>query len=533
MVVRLVISEICNDGIDNDGDGLIDCQDQEDCGASMYCESDCGDGVDNDGDGFYDYYDGDCLANPDNPNNYIVPQSNCSVSASGSGFSMQVANSSANKTSAAYGMPMVADVDNDGTPEVITTNAQNGNIFILDGADLSTIEYQSDHGSNTFGYPTVGDVDGDGFGELFLGDINGNIKAYNHDLSSYWGSKSSAFTTNGRVLGLADFDLDGQAELYQVNEIRDATTGEVLIAGSHGTTLYPSANNWEKELNAVPVAIDILPDAACTDCKGLELVVGHIIYSVDLAGGKLTEVMNMNDATTLPADYRAGGYYPKHAGWSGQTYSSTSIADFNSDGYLDVLMGGTTGDENGPTSVFFWDVQNSEVKMFVVARLGSAINGAVRGNFKDLNGNNCDNGDQCTWRRGASALTVANIDNDPELEVAFVSGSSLYALNQNFELAWANHDQFWESSSGFTGTTVFDFDGDGASEIIYRDEINLYIVDGLTGMIVSNLTDGTFCSSQTQADYPIVADVDGDGETEIIVSCGQARKYLWLYFSWH
>jgi hypothetical protein len=518
------VGEICGDGIDNDGDGLIDCQDRDDCGASTLCENDCGDGVDNDGDGFYDYYDGDCLSDPDNPNDYIVIQPDCEARPVGNLFSIQTADSSANQTSAAFGMPMVADVDNDGTPEVITTNSQNGNIYILDGSDLSVIEHQADHGSNTFAYPTVGDVDGDGLGEIFIVDQSGKIKAYNNDLSSYWGTKTSVYTKYGRVLGLADFDLDGNAELYQVNEIRDATTGNVLVAGSHGSTMYPSANNWETELNTAPVAIDMLPDAACADCQGLELVVGHIIYSVDLAGGKLTEQFNMDDATTLPADYRAGGYHPKYAGWGGQSYSTTSIVDYNSDGFLDVIVGGTTGDQNGPTSVFFWDVQNSEVKMFIVARDGSTINGGIKGTFKDLNGGGCGNGEQCTWSRGVGTLNVANIDNDPELEVTFMSGSSLYALDQDFNLEWANHDQFWESSSGFTGTTVFDFDGDGASEVIYRDEINLYIVDGISGNIISGLLDGSFCSSQTQGDYPIVADVDGDGETEIIVSCGQARN---------
>nr|WKN36295.1 gliding motility-associated C-terminal domain-containing protein [Tunicatimonas sp. TK19036] len=519
--------EICNDGIDNDGDGLIDCQDRDEisgCKASVFCENDCGDGIDNDGDGFYDYYDGDCLADPDNPNNYIVTQPDCEAFPVGNVFSIQTADSSANRTSAAFGMPMVADVDNDGTPEVITTNSDNGNIFVLNGADLSDIESQTDHGSTAYGYPTVGDVDGDGFGEIFVVDFNGRIKAYNHDLSNYWGTKTSAFTGNGRVLGLADFNLDGQAELYQVNEIRDATTGNVLIAGSHGTSKYPSANNWETELNAAPVAIDILPNGACTDCQGLELVVGHIIYSVDIAGGKLTEVLNMDNAATLAADYRSGGYHPKYAGWSGQTYSATSIADYNGDGFLDVVMGGTTGNQNGPTSVFFWDLQNDEVKMFIVSRLGSTINGGIKGNFRDLNNGGCGNSEQCTWMRGVGTLNIANIDNDPELEITFMSGSSLYALDQDMNLEWANHDQFWESSSGFTGTTVFDFDGDGASEIIYRDEINLYIVDGISGQIVSGLLDGSFCSSQTQGDYPIVADVDGDGETEIIVSCGQARN---------
>jgi len=52
--------EICNDGIDNDGDGLIDCDDCEDCFASIDCDDNDGDGIsdvcdlDDDNDGIPD-----------------------------------------------------------------------------------------------------------------------------------------------------------------------------------------------------------------------------------------------------------------------------------------------------------------------------------------------------------------------------------------------------------------------------------------------------------------------------------------------
>ena len=52
----------CGDGVDNDGDGDIDCDDS-DCASQQICnESDCTDGVDNEGDGLIDCDDPDCAA---------------------------------------------------------------------------------------------------------------------------------------------------------------------------------------------------------------------------------------------------------------------------------------------------------------------------------------------------------------------------------------------------------------------------------------------------------------------------------------
>ena len=56
-------TEICDDGIDNDVDGLTDCFDPDCVGAPNCFEGDtatCGDGIDNDGDGATDCADADC-----------------------------------------------------------------------------------------------------------------------------------------------------------------------------------------------------------------------------------------------------------------------------------------------------------------------------------------------------------------------------------------------------------------------------------------------------------------------------------------
>ena len=58
--------EDCHNGVDDDGDGLVDCHDP-DCAGVPGCEGVevCGDCIDNDGDGLADYDDPDCCAAPE------------------------------------------------------------------------------------------------------------------------------------------------------------------------------------------------------------------------------------------------------------------------------------------------------------------------------------------------------------------------------------------------------------------------------------------------------------------------------------
>ncbi|MBN1656406.1 MAG: hypothetical protein JXA30_21735 [Deltaproteobacteria bacterium] len=53
--------EVCDDRIDNDSDGLVDCADSS-CMNDAACPEDCGDGVDNDFDTYIDCYDPDCIS---------------------------------------------------------------------------------------------------------------------------------------------------------------------------------------------------------------------------------------------------------------------------------------------------------------------------------------------------------------------------------------------------------------------------------------------------------------------------------------
>lgn len=69
-----------------------------------------------------------------------------------------------------------------------------------------------------------------------------------------------------------------------------------------------------------------------------------------------------------------------------------------------------------------------------------------------------------------------------------------------------------DDSSQVTGSSVFDFNGDGAAEVVYNDECRFRVYDGLSGDVWVREPS----ESRTRIEYPIVADVDNDGNAEIV-----------------
>jgi hypothetical protein len=69
-----------------------------------------------------------------------------------------------------------------------------------------------------------------------------------------------------------------------------------------------------------------------------------------------------------------------------------------------------------------------------------------------------------------------------------------------------------------SGASVFDFDGDTRSEVVYADQCYLRILNGLTGDVLFSVPR----SSTTRFDYPLIVDSDGDGHTEIVTAANDA-----------
>jgi hypothetical protein len=77
-------------------------------------------------------------------------------------------------------------------------------------------------------------------------------------------------------------------------------------------------------------------------------------------------------------------------------------------------------------------------------------------------------------------------------------------------ILWAKLSQDYSSSE--TGSSIFDFNGDGASEVVYRDECYMRVYDGSSGSVLFSAP----ASSGTGQEYPVVADVSGTFTTQIV-----------------
>jgi hypothetical protein len=147
----------------------------------------------------------------------------------------------------------------------------------------------------------------------------------------------------------------------------------------------------------------------------------------------------------------------------------------------------------------------------------------------------------CEWDRKAfgGQPTIADFDGDGDNEIAN-AGACYYSVfyfdesdGDTFKRFALTETKDWSSAS--TGSTVFDFNGDGSGHVVFGDEQALYVWrldDTATNpwdRLVEVLRDDNH-KSWTIHEYPLVADVDGDGKAEIVATnCYIQHQYDDVY----
>jgi len=83
-------------------------------------------------------------------------------------------------------------------------------------------------------------------------------------------------------------------------------------------------------------------------------------------------------------------------------------------------------------------------------------------------------------------------------------------------IAWSRQTQ--DISSNVTGSSIFDFEADGESEVVYGDECFTRVYNGRTGDVLFS----QYRSSCTWYENPIIADVDGNFRADLVTPSNKA-----------
>ena len=117
--------------------------------------------------------------------------------------------------------------------------------------------------------------------------------------------------------------------------------------------------------------------------------------------------------------------------------------------------------------------------------------------------------------------TVADYDGDGQPEIGVASYSYYFVMESDLTELW--RAPVSDGSSNQTGSSVYDFDGDGYAEVVYAGELNLWIYSGVDGTVRLQETSQDSC---TTLEYPITVDVDGDGQIEIVLVDGNGIRVV-------
>jgi|GEM_PF-4984641 len=395
--------------------------------------------------------------------------------------------------------PMVVDIDGDGITEIVSCKWPGVcNPFLSDGfvvidgrngaikGTISTVTY------STYGQPiTIADINNDRKCEIMLLDMDNYAYCYSYNGALLW---RSSFSLGARFIPqLCDFNHDGLPELVFGKYIFNAQSGALLhkidsysayngYGAPHG--IDPNGNSKELTAYYLTALMDIDGDGQCEICAGNTIYDIYLSNFTDSVGNR-SAILHQVLGLSAISEY------------DGQTI----VVDFDNDGDLDVCVLGLSHDlrKTAPkptVSVYVWEGQTNDIIAY----------------YQFIS-----SGDESSTWTGPSIPYCGDLDGDGLPEITF-SIKGMGMMSFKYDASAPNHMLLRHNYAPFSetcGYTVFDFNADGKSEIVYRGAYTLSIIDGET---LANLCSPIEAFSGTIAEYPVVADVNGDGVAEIVVN---------------
>lgn len=396
------------------------------------------------------------------------------------------------------GTPVVADVDLDGVPDVAFvayagSGLDNGRVFVIDGATgmtkhaipKATIEARgvasvavgnldSDPELEIVGYARAGTA----IGVYVLDNLASTPTVHCH-------TNATNISAGGGTVSLANVNADPFPEIILGGIVVDKDCN-VLFNARAGTGLTGTAAN-------MPQAIGCNSNGCLTGIADLDGDpdqdgAGHPLP--ELVGGAMAYRFNKTTNTW-------GVYWDRRADATLKEDGFVAIADVDTSSpgpEVVVVSNGKVFVRNGRTgAVIPFD---TNVPSATIGGLGGAPT------IADFDGD----GRVEFAAAGNAAYRVYDLDCKTTRDPVYCT-----APGTTVGVLWEKTTQ--DLSSSNTGSSVFDFQGDGAAEVVYNDECYLRVYDGSTGDVLMQYEN----SSRTGIEYPIVVDVDGDKRSEFIV----------------
>jgi hypothetical protein len=354
----------------------------------------------------------------------------------------------------------------------VRKNPWNGGLQWVD-ADLAGLEY----GVLQTGDATTGSLE---VTQVFL-TVGHVVKLWESD-DPRGGAPSGDAYTGGQPT-IVDLDRDGLAEVLVGRVVLDGATGETRWRGRGG-----------RGINAFLGPISI---AADLDLDGvMEVIAGNTVYRAD--GEEQWTYAYGAEGTGCSGAYACDGF------------NATGNFDADPEGEVVIVREGS---------------------VYVVGHDGVL---QVRIPIPQ---------DDCAWNEGGPP-TVADFDGDGEPEIGVAAADYYVVLDLECcetqpdctaipagathcvlpGVRWYVPNQ--DCSSRVTASSVFDFDGDGAAEVVYNDEVYFRVFSGLDGAVLLEVPN----RSHTRLEMPVIADVDNDGNAEIVFienGAGRTTVQVW------
>lgn len=277
----------------------------------------------------------------------------------------------------------------------------------------------------------------------------------------------------GAIVSIANIDASGAPEIIIGNVVLNGLDGSLLWDGSNpGDGLAPGGVGNNAFLGPSSVVADV-------DLDGfMEVYAGNTLYEHDGTVAWTYEYTTSNS--------RCGGSLPCDG------FNAAGNFDDDAEGELVAIRRG---------EVFVWDHDGTLLWQQEIPIAGCAYNESGPPTIADFDGD------------GFPEIGTASADFYVVLDLNDCGGDDWEALGcDSAGILWKVPNR--DCSSRSTGSSVFDFEGDGRAEVVYADERNFRIFDGATGTI---LFDDDTHGSHTRIEMPVIADVDNDGNSEVII----------------